>query len=452
MYIFKNANIVDIDKTYRADVLVQNGKVSKIQENIIESDAEIIDVAGKYLLPGCIDVHTHMELPSAGTISSDDFESGTIAAAFGGVTTIVDFASQEEGLSLTDAINKRKAEADGKVVIDYGLTLAITEYSQKVFEEIPEVIKMGCPTFKLFMTYDFSVDDYTLFNVMKRVDECGGMVNVHAENKSLITGNVKRLLSEGKTEPKYHEVSRPDYVEAEAVCRASILAEEANSKLYVVHLSSGKGLGMIRDSRKRGGKVLAETCLQYLVLSKEKYSEAGFGGSKYVMSPPLRAKKDNEELWYGLANGDIQVIGSDHCPFTLGDKKLGLHRFDKIPNGAPGVETSLMLLYSEGVLKNRITLNKLVEVFAYNPAKIFGLKNKGSIEVGKDADIVVFDPNVKRTVSYKNLHTKNDYSPYEGVEVVGVPVLTMSRGEIICEGDKLIGKAGRGKFIKREIN
>lgn len=452
MHLIKNGTIVTPLSQYKADVLIKDGCIQSIGENLCCDYALIIDASDKYVLPGGIDVHTHMALPFGGTVSSDDFEYGTKAAAFGGITTIVDFAIQAKGQSLTETISKRRAEADNKVCIDYGLHLAITDLTPSVMEEIVTTIDYGCPTFKLFMTYSFAVDDFTLFHALKKAQENGGMISVHAENLNMITRNTKMLLDKGCTAPIYHAESRPDYVEAEAISRATMWAEETGASLYVVHLSSAKGLDKIRESRSRGGKILCETCPQYLILSKDNYLEENFGGAKYVMSPPLREKHNNEILWNGLNSGDIQIIGSDHCPFTLADKNMGIGSFDKIPNGAPGVETSMMLLYSEGVLKNRISINKMVEVLSFNPAKIFGLNTKGAIEVGKDADIVIFDPQAKKTLSHKTLHTQNDYSPYEGMDITGIPLVTMSRGKVVCNNGKFTGDTTWGKFISRKLN
>jgi dihydropyrimidinase len=277
------------------------------------------------------------------------------------------------------------------------------------------------------------------------------MIGVHAENLNLVTRNVAELLAAGHIEPKYHEKSRPDYVEAEAVGRAIMWAQEGEGKLYFVHLSTAKGLEKIRQAQRQGYPVMCETCPQYLVLTKDKYLEPDFGGAKYVMSPPLRSDSDREALWKGLAAGEISNVASDHCPFSMDQKRLGIDSFAKIPNGAPGVETVLMLLHSEGVLKGRITLEKMVEATSQNPAKIFGLRQKGAIEVGKDADLVIFDPTLRKRLGCATLHTKNDYSPYEGLEATGAPVLTMSRGAIVCNEGRLSGSKGWGRFVERKL-
>jgi dihydropyrimidinase len=453
-YLIQNGVIVTPADTFKADVVVGNGVIQAIGAQLSEKgeDLQAIDASGKYLLPGAIDVHTHMALPFGGTVSSDDFADGTAAAAFGGVTTIIDFAIQAKGESLAETVSKRRALADGLVYIDYGLHVSITDFTPAALEEMVDIIKAGCPTFKLFMVYpDWAADDYTLLNAIRKASKNNGMIGVHAENLNLVTRNVAELLAAGHIEPKYHEMSRPDYVEAEAVGRAIMWAQEGEGKLYFVHLSTAKGLEKIRQAQRQGYPIMCETCPQYLLLTKEKYLEPGFNGAKYVMSPPLRSDGDREALWKGLAGGEIRVVGSDHCPFSMDQKKLGIDSFAKIPNGAPGVETTLMLLHSEGVLKGRITLEKMVEVTSQNPAKIFGLGRKGAIEVGKDADLVIFDPNLRKRLSHTTLHTKNDYSPYEGLEVTGAPVLTMARGAIVCDNGKLTGSKGWGRFVERRL-
>lgn len=451
MIIIKNGYLVTPTEIFTADILLKDGKIAGIGDNLSDSDAKIIDAKGKYILPGGIDVHTHMALPFGGTISADDFENGTKAAAFGGVTTIIDFAMQAKGDSLSQTLNDRlKVAADS--YIDYGMHISITDLTQDVMDEIPQTIKNGVPTFKLFMTYtNLVVDDYTLFNAIKLVGNNNGRISVHAENYSMITKSVENLLANNCTAPKYHAISRPDYVEAEAVARACMWAEETNSPLYIVHLSSAKGLTKIMESRNRGGKIFCETCPQYLMLTTDNYEEENFGGAKYVMSPPLRSKVDNEFLWSGISKGEIQVIGSDHCPFNMQQKEMGLNSFASIPNGGPGVETSLMILHSEGVLKNRITLNKMVEIMSQNPAKLFGLGNKGSLTVGKDADIVIFDAHKEVVFSKDTLHSNIDYSVYDGLKITGMPVTTISKGKILCDNDTFFGVKGQGEYLQRKI-
>ncbi len=448
--VIRNGTIVTASDVFKADVGISGEKITAIGHGL--TGEREIDAEGKLVFPGMIDPHVHMALPFGGTVSADDFKDGTVAAACGGVTTIIDFAIQAKGKSLAETVEARRAEADPDVCIDYGLHPAITDFTPEVLAEVPEMIAAGMPTFKLFMTYEgWAVDDGTLFATLEAAGANGGMVGVHAENYKLLMYLIERLVAEGKTAPRYHAESRPDFCEAEAVARAILWAEQTNSPLYFFHLSSRAGLEYIIASRDRGFPIYAETCTQYLLLTDERYDEPDFGGAKYVMSPPLRKEADQKALWRGLATGDIQVVGSDHCPFTMEQKRLGEEVFTKIPNGAPGVETTLPLLYSEGVGKGRISLNRLVEVFSTNPAKLFGLyPEKGTIAVGTDADLVIFDPDREVTISVENLHMKADYTPYEGMKVKGYPVITISRGEVICEHGQFKGEAGRGRFIARK--
>lgn len=452
MVLIKNGTLVTSTSTFRADLLIEGETIQAVGKNLKAPGAEVIDAKGLMVLPGLIDVHTHMEMPFGGTVSADSFIDGSIAAAMGGVTSFIDFAIQPKGQSLGKTLENHEKLAQGRVHVDYAFHLAVTDLTDSVLKEIPQVIRAGFPTFKLFMTYaNLAVDDYTLFQVLKTTAEHKGLVSVHAENLSMITKGVADLLAQGKTTPEYHEVSRPDYVEAEAVARAILWTEEAKSRLYVVHLSSQKGLELIKAAQRKGLNILAETCPQYLTLTKEAYLEPNFGGAKYVMSPPLRSKPDNEALWKGLIDGSVQTIGSDHCPFTMAQKKMGLNDFSKIPNGAPGIETILMLLHDKGVRKGKLSWNKLVEVTSANPARIFGLDRKGALEPGKDADIVLFDPKKKKTLGAATLHTKSDISPYEGWEVTGAPVTTLVRGTVVVKDGKLVGPQTHGKLQLRTL-
>lgn len=446
--LIKGGTVASPSGTVKADVLVRSGTIAAIGQGL--SGDETLDASGKLLLPGGIDAHTHMAMPFGGTVSCDDFADGTACGAFGGITTIIDFAIQGKGQSLADTIAKKRLDADGKVHVDYGLHIAITDLTEAVMGEIPATIEAGVPTFKCFMTYPgMAVDDYTLYRVLKTASSNGGRVSVHAENLSMITGGVAALLKAGKTEPWHHAESRPDYVEAEAVARAIAWAEEAGAELYVVHLSTAKGLALVKAAQARGARIIAETCPQYLSLTEDKYREPDFGGAKYVMSPPLRKAADQAALWKGIAEGSVSTVASDHCPFTMEQKRMGLGDFSKIPNGGPGTEVILPILYSEGVLKDRITLERLVQVFSSNPARIFGLAAKGAIEPGKDADIVVFDPAREWSLSEKELHTKAGFSLHEGLEVRGKAESVLCRGEFVVKAGRLVGEAGAGKFIAR---
>lgn len=436
----------------QADVLVQGDKIAKVEPGIRADVSRVIHVEGKYVLPGAIDVHTHMQLPVSGTVSADDFFTGTRAAAFGGVTTILDFATQSKGESLMETAAKRRSEAENKVCIDYSLHLGVTDLTDEIMTEIPVMIDRGYPSFKLFMTYpDLAVDDGELYVALKTVSEAGGLVGVHAENMHLIRHFVRTLLLEGKTAPMYHEVSRPALVEAEAVSRAIMIAAETNSNLYFFHLSTARGLAEIREARQKGFPVYAETCPQYLLLTRDQYRKPDFKAARYVMSPPLRGEEDQRALWSGLADGSLQVVGSDHCPFRTDQKKLGQESFDRIPNGGPGVETLLPLLLSEGVGKGRLTMECLVEILSTEPARLFGLyPRKGAIMAGADADLVIIDPDKEVALSAETLHTNIDYTLYEGFVLKGYPVMTISKGKVICSDGQFHGAPGAGKFVPRQ--
>ncbi len=459
--LITGGTVVTAADTYKADVLVDGEKVAAIGTDLQAGGAKKIDAKGKYVIPGGIDVHTHMELPFGGTFASDDFETGTIAAAFGGTTTIVDFAVQGFGEPLAKARDAWLAKARGKAAVDYGLHMIVRDVSDKILREMDTMVRDGISSFKLFMAYPgvFMVDDAAIFKALVRTGENGGLICMHAENGGVIDVLVKRALAEKKTAPKWHALTRPPEAEGEATGRAFKLAEMAGGvPLYVVHLSAAQALEQVRLFRDRGLPAYAETCPQYLFLSYDNYEEPGFDGAKYVMSPPLRPKWHQDELWKGLARNDLQVVSTDHCPFCMKEgfrglpkqKELGKDDFSKIPNGAPGVETRLVLLFDGGVLQERITLNRWIELTATTPAKIMGLfPRKGTIAAGSDADIVVWDPKASQTLSAKTHHMRVDYNPYEGRKVKGKATVVLSRGEVVVEGGEFRGKKGRGKFLKR---
>ncbi len=455
--LIKGGLIVTSTESYKADVLVEGEKITTIGTNLTCEADEVIDAGGKYILPGAIDPHTHLCMPFMGTYAQDDYKSGTIAAACGGVTTVVDFQIQQKGESILQGLERKKALAAGNVVIDYSLHPAITDPRPEVIEEVKAAIQdYGTPSFKIFMVYDFRVDDGVMVKLLEQTKKYGGLVQVHAENPFIIQHMNEVLAAEGKLDPYYHAVSRPNIAEEEAITRAAKLVEFTGSRLYVVHLSSREGLEKIREFRKNGVEIYAETCPQYLLLDEERYKEPDFNGAKYVMSPPLRTRESNAALWDGLADGNVQVLSTDHCPFDFKGKKdmFGKDDYKKIPNGAPGIETLMTLLHSEGVVKGRISLERMVDVLSTSTAKMFGLGDKGAIAVGKDADIVIFDPTQKFTITQTRLHMNVDYNPYEGLEITGMPSLVYSRGLKVAEwrNDRVefVGEVGRGRFIKRE--
>jgi len=450
--LIRGGRVVTAVDDYRADVLIEGETVSTIGARLdVEADV-VIDAAGKLVIPGGIDPHTHMELPFGGTEASDDFRTGTIAAAHGGTTSIIDFAVQYKGQSLVEGVDNWHRKAEGKCVIDYGFHLITTEFEDGQTEEMYTVMDEGVTSFKLFMAYPgvFLADDATIFRAMTAAGARGGLICMHAENGIVINEIIKRALAEGRTAPKYHALTRPTVAEAEGVHRAIRIAEMAESPVYIVHLSCADALEQVREARDRGLPAFAETCPQYLFLSIEDYGE-DFEGAKYVMTPPLREKWNQAELWKGLRTDDLQVISTDHCPFCMKEQKeLGRDDFSKIPNGAPGVEHRMSLIYDGGVVQNRISLNRFVELTSTAAAKMFGLfPRKGTIAVGSDADIVVFDPEREQTISAATHHMNVDYSAYEGRRLRGAVDTVLSRGRVVVEGDEFKGKAGAGQFLKR---
>jgi len=454
--LIKGGQIVTAIDSYVADILIEDSTIAVIGRNletIVPSPDKTIDANGKLVIPGGIDPHTHLDLPFGGTSSSDDFETGTRAAAFGGTTTIIDFAVQYHGQGLNQALDIWFAKAEGKATIDYGFHLIVTDLPDQRLPELGGLINQGVSSFKLFMAYPgvFLVDDATIFKAMSVAAEKGGLICMHAENGVVIDVLIKRALAEGKTAPKYHALTRPTRAEAEGVHRAIAIAEMANSPVYIVHLSCYDALKEVQAARDLGLPAFAETCPQYLFLDYSYYEQEGFEGAKYVMTPPLRDKSNQEQLWKGLRGNDLQVISTDHCPFCFKEQKeLGRGDFSKIPNGGPGVENRMSLIYDGGVVQNRISLNRFVELTSTAAAKIFGLfPKKGTIAVGSDADIVIFDPNREQTISAKTHHMRVDYNAYEGRTVRGVTETVLSRGNVIVENGSFKGKAGDGKFLKR---
>ena len=450
--LIKTGRVVTAVDDYVADILIDGETVSMIGKTIdVEAD-RTIDAAGKLVIPGGIDPHTHMELPFGGTQSSDDFFTGTRAAAHGGTTTIIDFAVQYKGESMIKAVDNWHAKADGKCAIDYSFHLITTDFEDRHTEEMHTLMDEGITSFKLFMAYPgvFLVDDATIFRAMSTAGECGGLICMHAENGIVINEIIKRALEQGRTAPKWHALTRPTIAEVEGVHRAIAIAEMAESPVYIVHLSSADALDKVREARDRGIPAFAETCPQYLFRNLGDYGD-GFEGAKYVFTPPLRAKENNAELWRGLKTDDLQVISTDHCPFCMKEQKeLGRDDFSKIPNGAPGVENRMVLIYNGGVAENRISLNRFVELTSTAAAKMFGLfPRKGTIAVGSDADIVVLDPNAETVFGVDNEHMNVDYSTYEGWKCKGHVDTVIQRGNVVIENGEHKGKAGDGRFLKR---
>ncbi|MCH7477175.1 MAG: dihydropyrimidinase [SAR324 cluster bacterium] len=454
--LIKNGRIVTAADDYRADLFILNETVDLIGRNLeIEAD-HVIDAAGKLVIPGGIDPHTHLELPFGGTVTADDFETGTRAAAFGGTTTIIDFAVQFKGISTLETLDTWHEKAAGKTAIDYSFHMIITDMPEHRLPEMRRLSDEGVTSYKLFMSYPGAMlsDDATIFRTMRKAGEDGTVVCMHAENGIVIDELIKIALAQGHTAPKYHAVTRPPRLEAEGTHRALAIAEVANSPVYIVHLSCREALDEVRAAQARGVMAHAETCPQYLLLDVTAYDAPGFEGAKYVLTPPLREKRHQEELWRGLRGNALHAISTDHCPFCLREQKeIGKDDFSKIPNGGPGIENRMSLIYHYGVGGGHITLNRFVELTSTAPAKIFGLfPKKGTLAVGSDADVVIFDPNHEETISYYNARTHHmniDYTAYEGFKVKGFTETVISRGRIIVDSGEYLGRPGDGKFIKR---
>src|SRR5438105_14411834 len=453
--VIRNATVVTAADTYRADVGIIGDRVAAIAAQLPADNAgRIIDATGLLLIPGGIDVHTHLDMPFGGTTSSDDFESGTIAAAFGGTTTLIDFAIQYKGQSLRQAFDTWMKKACDRAVTDYAFHCIITDLGSAQLEEMGQLIRDGVTSFKLFMAYPgvFMLDDATIFKAMRQAAEHSGLICMHAENGGAIDVIVQRVLAEGKRAPKYHALTRPTTAEAEATSRAIALAEMAGAPVYIVHLSCNDALEKVREARDRGLPAYAETCPQYLYLSLENMDAPGFEGAKYVFTPPLREKWHQEKLWQGLAHDTLQVVSTDHCPFCFKEQKeLGKDDFTKIPNGGPGIEHRLSLIYTGGVHGKRFSANRFVEIVSTTPAKLFGLfPRKGTIAIGSDADILIFDPAAPDVIRAQTQHMRVNYSMFEGIQITGVPKTVLSRGKSVIDSGKFVGRPGSGQFLRRQ--
>jgi dihydropyrimidinase len=450
--LIKGGTVVNADFSTTADVLVDGERIALIGENLDVSADRTIDAGGKLVIPGAIDVHTHMELPFGGTFAKDTFETGTRAAAFGGTTTIIDFAVQSKGAALREGLDAWHAKAEGKACVDYGFHMIMSDVTDATLAEMDALVDEGVTDFKLFTAYPgvFFSDDGAIFRAMQQTAKNGGLIMMHAENGLAIDVVAAQNAEAGNTDPYFHGTSRSPVLEGEATNRVIRLAQVAEVPVYIVHLSAREALNAVRQARDEGLPAYAETCPQYLFLSLDDLGN-GFEGAKFVCSPPLRPAHHQEDLWKGLRMDDLQVVSTDHCPFDFhGQKDLGKGDFRKVPNGLPGVEDRVNLLHSGGVLGGYITPNRWVEITSTAPARLFGLAGrKGVVAVGADADLVVYDPAAKHTISASTHHMDVDYSCYEGWEVTGRPDVVMSRGKVIVEGDEWLGAAGDGRFLKR---
>ena len=453
--LIQSGTIVTAVDTYRSDVGITNGRIAAIAERLPpESARQVISAQGAFVMPGGVDVHTHLDMPFGGTKSSDDFETGTIAAAFGGTTTLIDFAIQYKGQTLRTALDTWMKKAEAKAAVDYAFHCIITDLPDARLEEMDALVRDGVTSFKLFMAYPgvFMLDDASIFRAFGQAARSGALVCMHAENGGAIDVIVKRALAEGKTAPKYHALTRPTTAEAEAVSRAIALAEMAGAPVYIVHLSCNDALERVREARDRGLPVYAETCPQYLYLSIENFDAPGFEGAKFVFTPPLREKWHQEKLWAGLARDQLQVVSTDHCPFCYKEQKeLGRDDFTKIPNGGPGIEHRLSLVFTGGVGGGRFSVNRFVELVSTAPARLFGLfPRKGTIAVGSDADLVIFDFSREETISARTHHMRVDYSMFEGIRVKGLPRQVLVGGKLTIDNGRFVGRAGQGQFLKRQ--
>jgi len=429
-----------------ADIGINDDKIAFIakgSKNLGMHGKERIDAKGKIVFPGAIDAHVHMELPIAGTYSSDDFRTGSIACAFGGITTMIDFAIPKKEDSISEELSSRKESAK-KSIIDYAFHAGITH--QRHIREIKKVIEDGINSFKMFTTYpSLMIDDATMYQAFEELAKYDGIATIHAENYGLMSYFISKYIKEGKKHPRYHPLSRPNFVEAESIMRVVEFARAAKNRLYIVHMSTSEGVSIIDRAKRDGVRVFSETCPQYLTLEDSVYSSKEC--NNYIVCPPIRKKTDNEHLWLGINSGIVDTVGTDHCPFTRA-QKWSRDSFDSIPPGLPGVETLLPIMYSEGVAKGKLSLERMVEVISTNPARIFGLDSKGILAPGKDADIVIFDPKVDWKIRYEDLHMNADWSPYEGMKIKGKVHATILRGVPICIDGKLVNSS-QGKYISR---
>ena len=452
--VISGGTIVTASETYQADVMIEGEQVLMIGTDLAQWADRVIDATGKLVMPGAIDVHTHMDMPFGGTTSCDDFTTGHVAALHGGTTMHIDFSTQPKGGSLQDGLDTWHGKANGKAVMDYGFHMIVTDARPEVIEELDSMVEQGVTSFKCFLAYPdaLMVDDDTLFAVMERAAGNGGLVMIHAENGHVIDTLVKRAVAAGDTRPGFHYRTRPATLEGESTERAIALAKVADAPLYIVHVTCAEAVDAIARARHAGQKVWGESCTQYFYLTQDDLDRDGFEGAKFVCSPPLRTEADQARLWEAIRRDELEVISTDHCPFNYGEQKaLGRDDFSKIPNGIPGIEERLSLL-SEAVHEGHLTCQRMVEVAATNPAKLFGCyPQKGTIAPGSDADIVVWDPELVRSWSADTIHSAIDYTCYDGMKTRGGATHVLSRGEVLIEDGELTDAAtpGRGRFVKR---
>lgn len=444
--LIKNGTVVNGSLQFQADVAVENGKIAQIGIDIQPAEnTKVIDASGKLVLPGAIDAHTHLAMPFGGTISSDDYFAGTRAAACGGTTTVFDFVLQDFGETMVDAVKRRDAMCAPVAAVDYSYHVAIKDVSGDLLDSIEDAVQFGVPSFKVFMVYDFGVTDGVFYRVLKKAKECGALIGVHAENNEMVNTLTAQYLSEGKTSAWYHYMSRPEFVEAEADIRAIQWAKALNAPLYIVHLANKDGVRAVTEAKDEGYQIYAETCPQYLEFTCDVYQRED--GRNFVCSPPMKGEESRQALWAAIQRGDIDTIATDHCPFQSYEKDWGKDDFTKIPNGCAGIENMYPYMLS-AANEGKITYEKAVELCAENPAKIFGCKTKGSIEVGKDADLVIYNPDTEFTITNSKMHSDCDHTIWEGIQLKGYPEQTYSRGRLVFDKGEFTGEKGWGKFVK----
>ncbi len=451
--LIKNSKIFTAFDSYTGDIFIEDGVIKELGTNLNKDCDKLIDTKNKIVIPGGVDVHTHFNLHVGKVVANDDFYSGTISAACGGTTCIVDHIGfGPENCDLDYPINVYHKYAENNAVIDYSFHGVLQNANEKTLSQMKYVINAGIPSFKTYLTYDYKASDLELYKTLNKIREVNGLLTVHAENDDIINYLRKYYRENGNRKPIYHALSRPIECEAEAVNKVIMLAKMANAPVYIVHLTNELSLKAVVDARKLDQNVYAETCPQYLLLDDDRYKLPNGEGLKYILSPPLRNKIHQKALWNGLKDGNIQVIATDHCPFSFAtDKQLGKDDFTKCPNGIGGVEERIPLIFSEGVMKGRISIKKFVEVCSMNPAKLFGLyPRKGTIDVGSDADIVIIDPEKEVILNKDMLHSRADYTAYEDFKLKGYPIMTISRGKIIARNNEFIGDKGWGRFMKRK--
>ncbi len=445
--IIKNGTIVTPTGKIKADVGVKEGKIALIAQSIDTPCDNVVDATGKYVLPGAIDGHTHLAMPFGGTISSDDYFAGTRAAACGGTTTVFDFVLQDFGESMVDTIKRRDAMCAPDAAVDYAFHVAVKDVSNGLIDTIEDAVNYGVPSFKVFMVYDFGVDDGVFYQVLEKAKSCNALIEVHAENKDIIAARTKQYLAEGKTSAWYHYMSRPEFVEAEADNRAIAWAKELNAPLYIVHLANKEGVKAVAQAQSEGYEIYAETCPQYLEFTSDVYKRED--GRNFVCSPPMKGEESKKALWKAINSGIISTIATDHCPFQSYEKDWGKDDFTKIPNGCAGIENMFPYMLS-AANEGKISYEKAVELCCSNPARIFGCTEKGAIEVGKDADIVIYDPDTEFTITNDKMHSDCDHTIWEGVTLKGYLTHTYSRGRLVYKDGEFLGEKGWGKFVKRK--